>query len=62
MFLVLIHKKNIYYNLRLVIIDCLTKIIYYKIFKVIIDILSLIKNIFNIVIKYYSIENFIISY
>lgn len=35
--------------------------IYYKLVKIVINILSLVKVIFNIIIKYYNILNFIIN-
>ena len=41
----------------LVIIDYLTKIIYYKLVKVMINRKDLAKDIFNIVVRYYSISN-----
>ena len=39
----------------------LIKIVYFKLIKAIIDILGLTKVIFNIIIKYYSLLNLIIS-
>lgn len=49
------------YNLILVIVDKLTKIIYYKLVKTIINIVKLVNLIIRIFIKYYSLLNSILS-
>ena len=55
-----INWKDKCYNLILIIIDWLTKIVYYKLVKIWIDILYLANDIFNIVIRSHSILNSII--
>ena len=55
-----INWKDKCYNLILIIIDWLTKIVYYKLVKIRIDILYLANDIFNIVIRSHSILNSII--
>ncbi len=52
--------KDDSYDLILVIIDRLTKIIYYKSIKVIIDMSSLAKVIINMIVRYHSISKSII--
>lgn len=47
--------KNDSYDLVLIIIDCLTKIVHYKPVKVINDAASLAKIIINIVVKHHSL-------
>lgn len=50
-----------YFDLIVIIIDWLTKIVHYKFVKVTINIISLAKLLFNIVIKHYDILNYIIG-
>lgn len=52
--------KNKTYNIILVIIAQLTKIIYYKLVKIMIDIFKLAKKNFDIIIYYYNLLNSII--
>lgn len=61
-FFVSIDKRNKYYNSIAVIINWLIKIMYYKIIKDKINVTSLTKTIFNIIVKYFSILDIIISY
>ena len=49
------------YDLILVIVDWLTKIVYYKPVKVIIDTPGFIKVIINIVVRYYDLSNSIVT-
>ena len=49
------------YNLILIIINCLTKIMYYKLVKITINFIGLIKIIINMVVQYHSFFNSIIS-
>ena len=57
----MINEKNNSYHLIFIIIDRFTKIVYYKLVKIIINILGLAKIIINIIIKYYSLSNLIIT-
>lgn len=59
-FRVLINRKDKSYNLILVIINQLTKIIYYKLVKIIINVPDLAIVIIDIIVRYYSLFNFII--
>lgn len=58
---VLIDWKTNNYNIILVIIDCIIKIVHYKLVKTTINIAGLVKVIINIVIKYYYWPKLIIS-
>ena len=49
------------YNLILVIIDCLTKIVYYKPVKVTINVTRLVKVIIDVVVQHHSLQTSIIS-
>ena len=60
-FLKLTNKKTEFYNIILVIINWLTKIVYSKLVKIRIYTKSLTKVIFNIVLWHYSILNSNIS-
>lgn len=50
------------YNLILVIVDWLTKMVYYKLLKVIINALGLAKVILDVVIQYHVLPNSIVTY
>ena len=58
---ILTYKKGDSYDSILVIVDWLKKIIYYKPIKVTINALDLIKVIIDIVIRYYSLFNLIVT-
>lgn len=58
---ILTNKKSEFYDLILVIINCLTKIVPDKLVKVTTYILDLAKVICNIIIRYHSIPDSIIS-
>ena len=59
-FLILVNKKSDSYDLILVIIHQLIKMIYYKPIKVTIDVLSLVKVIINMVLCYFRVLESII--
>ena len=48
------------YNLILIIVDWLTKMIYYELVKVTIDVLDLVKVIINVVVYYHRIPDWIV--
>ena len=58
---ILMDRKEDIYDLTLVIINYLIKIVYYKLIKIIINTLDLAKVIINIVVRYYSFSNSIIT-
>ena len=55
--LILTDWKRNNYNLILVIINWLTKMVYYKLVKVTIDALGLAKIVINIVVRYHSFSD-----
>ena len=59
--LISINQKKDSYNLILIIIDWLIKIIYYKLVKVMIDAFGLVEVIINVVLRHHSLSNFIIT-
>lgn len=60
-FLLLMNWKSNNYNIILVVIDCLTKMLYYKPVKTTINVASLAEVIIDLVIRYYSLLESIIS-
>ena len=54
-FLILANWKSNSYNLILIIVDWLIKIVYYKLVKVIINVLGLAKVIINVIIYHYRV-------
>ena len=56
-----INWKGDSYNLILVIVDWLTKMLYYKPVKVTIDAPGLREIIFNVIVRHYSLPNSIVS-
>lgn len=59
-FLIAANKKVKTYDLILVIVNRLIKIIYYKPVKVIINISSLVQLIINVILRYYYLPNLIV--
>lgn len=55
------NQKSDNYNLILVIIDRLIKMIYYELVKIIIDALGLAKIILDVVVRYHGLPNSIVS-
>lgn len=58
---VFLNKKSKTYDLILVIINWLIKIVYYKLLKVIINALDLVQIIIDIILRYYNFLNLIIT-
>lgn len=58
---IFINEKSEIYNLILVIVNCLIKIVYNKPVKVSIDLLGLVKVIIDIVIRHHGLPNSIVS-
>ncbi len=58
---ILTNWKDDSYDLILVIVDWLTKIIYYELVKIIIDNLNLAKVILDMIIQYHTLSNLIVS-
>lgn len=59
--LLMVDRKSDSYDTIFVIIDCLIKMVYYKSIKIMIDIAGLAKVIFNMIVRYYSLPESIIS-
>lgn len=57
----LVDLKSDSYDIILVIVNCLTKMVYYKSLKPTIDIAGQAKIIIDMVIRYYSLSELIIS-
>ena len=57
----LVDWKDNNYDIIIIIVDYLTKIVYYKLVKTIINAVGLVEIIIDIVIRYYSLSVFIIS-
>lgn len=60
-FLLLVNGKSDSYDLILVILNCLTKIMPYELVKINIDTARLVNIIINIVVRYYDLPKSIIS-
>lgn len=58
---IFINWKSNSYDLILVIIDWLIKIVYYKLVKITINTLDLIKVILNILVQYHNLPDLIMS-
>ena len=56
-----VNEKNDNYDLILVIINCLTKMVHYKLVKVTINILGLADIIIDVVVQHLSLPDFIIN-
>lgn len=59
---ILTNQKSIRYNLILIIVDWLTKMIYYELVIITINASSLAKVIINIVVRHHSLSDSIITY
>lgn len=57
----LVNCKADNYDVILVIVNRLTKMVYYKSIKIIIDVASLVEVIINVVVRYHSLSESIIS-
>lgn len=58
---VFINWKHKTYDLILVMVNWLTKMIYYKLIKIIIDAFDLVEVILNVLVWYYDLLNYIMS-
>lgn len=59
---ILVDRKDNSYDLILIIVNFLTKIVYYKLVKTTINIVGLVEVIINIVVSHYDLLELIISH